>query len=93
MAETTYDRPKPLITISADWLVLLCHATLVERVVLRRCAQHGHRSSVGASAAISSRRRVAMESGTWRSVRTGSASRSVILGKRRDFEEPAASRL
>ena len=41
---------------------------------------------------MSSRRSVAIESGTWRSVRMGSASWAIIVGNARDFEDSAATR-
>ena len=55
--------------------------------------QHGHRSSRAARRTAISRRRVAIESGTWRSVRIGSAPGSVIFGKGRYFDDSAATRL
>ena len=55
--------------------------------------QHGHRSSRTASRTAISRRSVAIESGTWRSVRIGSAPGSVIFGKGRHFDDSAATRL
>src|SRR5262245_52568465 len=59
----------------------------------RGWAQHGHRSSVAARYAAISRRSVAIESGTWRWVRIGSAPRPVISGKGRHFDDRAATRL
>src|SRR5262245_42708450 len=55
--------------------------------------QHGHRWSRAARRTAISRRRVAIESGTWRSVRIGSAPGSVIFGKGRHFDDSAATRL
>ena len=42
---------------------------------------------------MSSRLSVAIESDTWRSVRMGSASWTIIFGNARDFEDSAATRL
>jgi len=58
----------------------------------RGLVQHGQRSSAATRRAAISRRRVAIESGTWRSVRTGSAPRPVIFGKARHFDDRAATR-
>ena len=58
----------------------------------RGLVQHGQRSSAATRRAAISRRRVAIESGTWRSVRTGSAPRPVIFGKGRHFDDRAATR-
>jgi hypothetical protein len=55
--------------------------------------QHGHRSSRAARRTAISRRRVAIEFGTWRSVRIGGAPGSVIFGKGRHFDDSAAPRL
>src|SRR3954470_22801348 len=54
-------------------------------------AQHGHRCRLWASATVSRRRTVAIEFGTCRSGRIGSAARSVTFGKARRFEAPGAT--
>jgi hypothetical protein len=58
----------------------------------RGLEQHGHRSSKAARRAAISRRRVAIESGTWRSGRIGSAPWPVIFGNGRHFDDRAAAR-
>src|SRR4030095_13675220 len=58
----------------------------------RGLLQHGQRSSAATRRAAISRRRVAIESGTWRSVRRGSAPRPVIFGKSRYLDDRAATR-
>ena len=72
-------------------LVLLRHTYALFRDD-RDSVQHGHRLSAAARRAAISRRRVAIESGTWRSVRIGSAPRPVVVGKGRFFEEPGERR-
>src|SRR6266542_3996063 len=57
-------------------LVLLCHKFFCRDRLPIGAAQHGHRDRVVASAKINLLRIVAIEFGTWRSVRSGGASRS-----------------
>src|SRR5438105_3932632 len=54
--------------------------------------QQGHRCRRLMSATIRRRRIVVIEFGMWRSVLSGSASRSVTLGKRSSFERPGGTR-
>jgi hypothetical protein len=49
-------------------------------------AQHGHRDKRRTMAAVSVRRRVAIEFGTWRSVLSGGAAGSITFGKARRLE-------
>jgi hypothetical protein len=55
-------------------------------------AQQGHRISVLASATINLRRIVAIEFGTWHSVRKGGASGSVTVGNGKFFEQRGGTR-
>src|SRR5919108_2295096 len=61
-------------------LVLLRHKFRLSEYDLTGAAQHGHRGSWLTSAAISRRRIVAIEFGTWRSGRSGGASGSITPG-------------
>jgi hypothetical protein len=54
--------------------------------------QHGHRCSVLTSARINRQRMLAIELGTWRSVRSGGAFGSTTLGNGRLREEPGGTR-
>src|SRR5215472_6457692 len=72
-------------------LILLRHKFLGDRPRMG-AAQHGHRNSVLASATINLRRIVAIEFGTWRSVRNGGTSGSVTVGKGKFFEQRGGTR-
>jgi hypothetical protein len=72
-------------------LVLLRHKFRFARG-LTGAAQHGHRGSAVTSAVISRRRIVAIESGTWRSGRSGGASGSVTTGNGSRREPPGGTK-
>jgi len=64
-------------------LVLLCHKLQRERPFVF-APQHGQRERTVTSLAMSRRRKVAMEFGTWRSGRSGGASGSVMKKEKID---------
>ena len=73
----------------ASWgkrLVLLCHKLRRERPFVF-APQHGQRDKMATSLAMSRRRKVEIELGTWRSGRSGGASWSVTFGKGKLREE------
>src|SRR6266496_3754104 len=73
-------------------LVLLCHKFFCRDRLPIGAAQHGHRDRVVASAKINLLRIVAIEFGTWRSVRSGGASRSVTVGNGKFLEQSGGTR-
>ena len=72
-------------------LVLLCHKLRRERSFVF-APQHGQRERMATSFAMSRRRKVEIELGTWRSGRNGGASRSVTFGKGKLWEENFGNR-
>ena len=66
------------------YLVLLRHKFFRDGSIAR--AQHGHRDRRRTMAAVSLRRRVAIEFGMWRSVLSGGAAGSITFGKARRLE-------
>ena len=72
-------------------LVLLRHKRRTALPLLFNCAQQGQRVKVLAIAMAILSRMVAIEFGTWRWVRTGSASGSVTFGNGSFFEAPDGS--
>src|SRR6266567_2199566 len=73
-------------------LVLLCHKFFCRDRLPIGAAQHGHRDRVVASAKINLLRIVAIEFGTWRSVRSGGASGSVTAGNGKFREQRGGTR-
>src|SRR5205809_5058502 len=76
----------------AAGLVLLCHKFFCRDRLPIGAAQHGHRDRVVASARINLLRIVAIEFGTWRSVRSGGASGSVTVGNGKFLEQSGGTR-
>jgi hypothetical protein len=74
------------LTAGGPSLVVLRHKLQRERP-FGFAPQHGQRERIATSLAMSLRRMVAMEFGTWRSGRSGGASGSVTLGKGKLREE------
>src|SRR5262245_50917664 len=72
-------------------LVLLCHKLQRERPFVF-APQHGQRERMATSFAISRRRKVEIELGTWRAGRNGGASGSVTFGKGKLQEENFGNR-
>src|SRR6266480_7800910 len=73
-------------------LILLCHKFFCRDRLPIGAAQHGHRDRVVASARINLLRIVAIEFGTWRSVRSGGASGSVTVGNGKFLEQSGGTR-
>jgi hypothetical protein len=71
-------------------LILLRHKFFCAGSIVR--AQHGHRDKRQTMAAVSLRRRVAIEFGMWRSVLSGGAAGSIIFGKARRLEVRGGTR-
>src|SRR4051794_23553116 len=79
-------------TFSSRFIILLRHKRRWKAGwfwLLR--AQQGHRFRLRANTTVSRRRTVAIEFGTCRSGRIGSAAGSVTFGKARRFEPPGAT--
>src|SRR6266542_3159646 len=76
----------------ANYLILLCHKFFCRDRLPIGAAQHGHRDRVVASVKINLLRIVAIEFGTWRSVRSGGASRSVTVGNGKFLEQSGGTR-
>jgi hypothetical protein len=71
----------------SQWLLVVLRHKLQRERPFGFAPQHGQRERIATSLAMSLRRMVAMEFGTWRSGRSGGASGSVTLGKGKLREE------
>jgi hypothetical protein len=91
-SQTQLSLARPYHWLKVDGLlVLLCHKLRRERSFVF-APQHGQRERMATSFAMSRRRKVEIELGTWRSGRNGGASRSVTFGKGKLWEENFGNR-